>query len=261
MTKVWLDTTNLAWLAGWAQLDLSQPGQPDILKRLVANVLSELSSSDLGVVLDPEYGLPNLPAHFSQLAITVLDPFKLPALLKNWSVEAVAHNYGLVHLPLQYHPSDENALDNKKLVAELSDFARIEQTSVLLELRYPQVLDHQVLLQAAQELQPLVSQLWLPMPEESMQAITFTAELDTSWLVSSSPSLNDYTEYKTKLRLSLESGAFGAVISWPVLLNQVSFEYDSAGQPDWGSWQRQLQTTLRDRVLEIVRIVAEQTKD
>jgi len=245
-----------------------------------------------GVLLDPELGLSALTKTTvkSGLLLPVLsqqsaevDPLAVPHVSQQWSLPEIANNYGVAVLTLYYHPEEENALRKKQLVAELTDYARYEGIDFLLDLvvytpageEFSLERFQAAQLQAVQELRNQVQGFMLQYPLDPLACATLTTELDVPWLVHSRGLR--YDEFKETLRTSLEGGAQGGVLhelAWPAVLPDEArlqeawrrFQKNpeagrselAAVAADWlEKFENQLQTTIRDQLLEVRRIVDE----
>lgn len=206
-----------------------------------------------------------------------IDPLAAPHFDSNWGVVEVANNYGVAKLTLYYHPKEEQALRKKQLVAELSEYCRYEKCDFILDLvlytpageEFSVQAFQEAQLQAIQELRSYAQLLMLQYPLDPLACATLTTEIDTPWLVSSRGLR--YEEYKETVRTALEGGAKGFCLhemSWPkpdLNTDALATAYrknDTKALADLAkSWhdqfEKQLQTTVRDQLLELSRISQE----
>lgn len=188
------------------------------------------------------------------------DPLSVPILSPSWGVEAIRNNYGVAKLELFFNPTEKEAATKKQLVAELYDYCQHEGIDLLLEvLVYMEGTDLEyreqfpdLQLGAIQELRSICSMMALEYPLSALGAVTVTAELDVPWILTMRNT--PYELAKEQLRTSLESGALGFMGFEQFLPDRtptgtVTFDSEKCMQF--------LQTTGRDRALELSRIVAE----
>lgn len=251
-------------------------------KDLVINQLSDQAS---GVLVDPVSGFSAVPDIAAETGVL----FRLekighgkqlplpPRLLPNWGVEFVKNNFGISKIEMWYHPREEKALEKKQFIAELSEYCRFEDVELCLVLRIydpeqPEVAhaipqNHPTdQLMAARELSPLVSLIALEYPDQPLHAATLTAELDTPWVLVNERFPEQYRQeqhpggvyarYKQQLRDALESGADG-FLAGSVLWADLHEFRDDDMTFRWDKVQQFLETTARDRVVELQRIVSE----
>ena len=255
------------------------------LTKTVAELLMELLSKEVsGVVVNPVTTFSSIlkKNHQTGLLLSLeqqpgaVDPFAVPALIDNWGVEHVRNNYGLAKLELYYHPSEQEAIRKKQLVAEINQYCQMLDISFLLELRMyapteaaavpEKLLEAQIM--ALEDMRESCDVIALEYPTDTLSAVTLTAELDIPWLVTShtfhqineSPTAPTYEAFKEHLRAALESGARGYLIDEVLWKDSFSTlpHYESAQSEQWLTTIKQLiTTTIRDRVVEVTRIVDE----
>ncbi|MBD3279408.1 MAG: hypothetical protein GF390_01710 [Candidatus Pacebacteria bacterium] len=258
-------------LADWLGLDLTASANLAVLEQVNQQLWQELAQADTITVLDPVYtfkllktqsSLSALALRLSQLTPAV-DPLAVPRLIPNWGVEEVANNQALAKLELYYHPAEEQALAKKQLVAELADYCQYLQIPLLLKLVIYTPAEEEFeltkfqanQLEAVQEFRQLAQFLALQYPQEALACATLTAELDIPWLLNTDGI--DYQGGKEMLRVALDNGAQGMMMG--ELLWQDLAEFKQKDQsPDLTAIQDFIKTTVRDRVLELTRIVKEQ---
>lgn len=252
-------------------LELSQPANQVLLRSVMAELIATTSVPASGLVLHPEIGLPEIIHKQSEAGIllplqiqtTEMDPLSVPNLDPQWGVEQIANNYALAYLELFYHPAEPQALLKKQMLAELMDYCQYVSIELVVRLRvyspHGEVLETEVYetarIQAVQELQRMCHLLVLDSPETVLFAATLTAELDIPWLVwLEAP---QYEQVKETLRMSVESGAKGFMIGsalWPELSTLRRRDVGA----DESAIQEYVRTTVRDRVIELSRIVGEE---
>jgi len=155
-------------------------------------------------------------------------------------------------LELFYNPQEEEARSKKQMVVELYDYCQHEGIAFLLDLvlyletskdKYQaQFLELQ--LDAVQELRQYCDLMALEYPSDALSAVTLTAELDVPWILSGRGV--PYETYKEQLRVALESGAVGYMVGSQLLPEKVTKDASTF-----------LQTTVRDRAIELNRIATE----
>lgn len=266
-----LDLHQVSSLAEWLGLEISIPSNQAVLKAVVAELIDSLSPHASGLVLDPDIGLSQIRQKSSSTGLLLplqvtgaeVDPLALPTLSPDWGVEQIANNYGVAMIELFYNPAEPEALLKKQMVAELMDYCRYLQIDLAIRLRLfsptGEILDADAFqaaqIQALQELRTICHLLVLDNPGTVLAAATITAELDIPWLVwLEAPK---YDQLKDQLRTCVESGARGYMVGsnlWPELGN---LRRKDTGL-DMAAIKELCQTTLRDRMIELTRIVAEE---
>lgn len=254
-------------------LSLTDAATDEAVKKLFSAMQQMLAPSCSGVVLDPLYTHQLLQTKPVQTGVafrleklaTEIDPLALPVLIGNWGVGAIRQNYGVAKLELYYHPREDNALAKKQLVAELADYCHHEGIDLLLKLtiytpaeeKFSVTAFQAAQLEALHELAHLVDVLVIQYPQDALASATVTAELDVPWLLASDDIA--YDSYKDILRTALNNGAQGMYVGEVLWQELYDLKLDD-GTPDWEKIQQFLQTTARDRVIELVRIVEEDTQ-
>jgi len=251
-------------------LDLSYLSQvisqsADKKKALDLPNIIELSSKELtshvsGVILSPTDGFEAIDGKDDKcgLALTLAEsssqnlPTQLPTFFPNWGVEFIRHNYGLAYLKLYYHPDEPMGSEKIQIVAEIFDHCLYEGIELMLEVSLFALNDQKNTLEEFQEAQLLAVQdfrnkchsLALEYPHSALSCATLTAELDIPWiLVDRTP---NYSEFKEQIRIAMESGAVGAA------MGQVIWQGLDVGEDP-----KIIKTTVRDRVIELDRIIQE----
>jgi tagatose-1,6-bisphosphate aldolase len=252
-------------------VDLQQPANRPLLQSIMTELVSVVSEPATGLVLHPDIGLPELVHKKSEAGVLLplqintdeMDPLAVPVLDSQWGLEQIANNYAVAYLELFYHPAESQALLKKQMVAELMDYCQYLSIHLVVRLRvfspHGEMLEPDAFeaarIQSIQELQPVCHMLVLDTPDSVLSAATLTAELDIPWIVwLEAPK---YEQVKDGLRLSVESGAKGFMIGsslWPELS---SFRRRDAGV-DESAIKTYIKTTVRDRVIELSRIVTEE---
>lgn len=190
------------------------------------------------------------------------DPVLLPELIPNWGVPEVRNNYGVAKLTLYYHPKEEIALKEKQFVAELHDYCRHEGIGLLLKLMMYTPAEESFStesfqadqLAAVQEFRGFCDLLALQYPLDSLACATLTSELDIPWVVVGDG--REYADFKDVVRDSIEAGA-GGYMAGNVFWREASQFVSDDGQLIFPAISHFLQTTTRDRLLELTRIVNE----
>lgn len=268
---VLLELDNALKLASLLELNLKLSDHQLLLSELHKHLLLGLSASASGVVLDPDFTLPLINDKASSASLLLrleqvreeLDPLAMPSLITNWGVDAIGQNHAVAKLELYYHPQEEMALKKKQLVAELFDFCQYEKIDLLLKLviytpageEFDKLAFQEAQLQAIGEFASTCHLLALQYPFDALATATLSAELDTPWIVALNS--GDYQVNKDALRTCLENGASGFMageILWPEIN---TFRSDKKAL-DLNQLFEYIQTTVRDRFLELVRISNEE---
>lgn len=271
-------------LAEALRLSWQEPEQRQLSAQVAESLMEILSKEVSGVVVSPEYTFESIlkKDHQTGLLLSLerqlgaVDPFALPTLIENWGVEHVRNNYALAKLELFYHPAEPEAIRKKQLVAEVHHYCQLLGIDFLLELRLFPPSESENTRENLQEAQILALEdmrtscdiVALEYPADALTAVTITAELDIPWvstgrtfrLPGESTAASSYATFKEHLRAALESGARGYLIDavlWEESFSEVP-SYTTDQQQDWMEMVRQaIQTTIRDRVVELTRIVDE----
>jgi len=227
---------------------------------LISDFVTELSPHVSGVCLSAEVGFgatEKLPLDSSLVfelsdMLRPKDPLSVPVLSQIWGVEQTRNNNAVAKLELFYNPQEEEARSKKQMVIELYDYCQHENIPFLLDLvlyletsrdKYQaQFLELQ--LDAVQELRQYCDLMALEYPSDALSAVTLTAELDVPWIISGRGV--PYETYKEQLRVALESGAVGYIVGSQFLPEKVTKDASTF-----------LQTTVRDRAIELERIATE----
>lgn len=266
-------TPKLAEILGLA---LEVESNVQLLEKLTTKLALVAQEHVTGLVLDPVYSflvldtkLPNRqntksPASIFRLEAlnTEVDPLATPVLINNWSIEDIKNNYATAKIELLYHPAEEKALEKKQMVAELYDYCQYQKIPFLLKLviytpadeEFNPVLFQEAQLTAAQEFRGICDILALQYPQDALAVATLTAELDIPWLFMAEGV--NYDDYKDMLRTSLENGARGFMVGG-VLWQEFANLKKEDESPDMEAINKFIETTFRDRLIEIVRIVEE----
>jgi len=260
-------------LADALGVDLEAPFALEAVEKILAEISQRTSGEFSGLILGPEIGFSALDHKndrtgvlFSLTTQTITQQVsELPKFVEKWSVQHIRNNYGLVYLKLYYNPHAENAAQKWQMVSEVYDMTRYEGCDLALELSlYPeqaQVTTKEMFaetqLLAVEQMQTVADLLILEYPHSALAAATLTAQLDVPWLVVDRT--DDYGFFKEVARTCLESGAKGICVGPSLWSNIPTLSFDQ-GQPEEKSWQAirtYVHTELRDRSLELMRIVKE----
>lgn len=251
-------------LAASAQLQPLAPPSAE-LAELLHNAATELFPHVSGVVLDSQFTYTNLQQKPHDVGVLFslenqsesLDPLSLPHLAANWGIEYVRNNYGVAKLELYYHPAEELAYKKQQFVAEIADFCRYQGIDFVLQLFvYHPLSDstdpaklYETQLQSVHDFCRSCNLLAIEYLGDPLTAATITADIDIPWVMTSRAA--NYEVTKADLRVALESGASGFMLGevfWPTVPREnQGIEQALAG----------VQTTSRDRLLELVRITNE----
>lgn len=253
-----------------------QPETPEgyaVLDQFLTLAVSTLSDDLTGIVVESDFGFSSLKQKAAETGVIFslerrqyTAPLQLPTLNENWGVEACRENFALAKLELYYHPQEEQALAKKQLIAEIQDYCQYVGIDLLLIIRmhHPQggvlaasgLADAQ--LETIHELQKSCAVMALEYPGSALAAATITAEIDIPWLLVSQTQvkLEPYEEYKQHAREVLENGASGCVMG-EVLFSDLNNHLQADATLDWEYLDKYLATEVRDRVIEVGRIVKE----
>lgn len=258
----------LLLLFGLDGAETSSINQIHAIELLMAENIAEKASA---VVLDPRsmMDIPvtgdDRPGIIYRLTQTPFNLTDEPKILPKWGVEFIANNYGVAKIRLPYHPQENLALEKKKFLAETFDFCHFEKIDLILDLKiispdgnkiHPDNLA-EVQLQAIQELRGFADLFALQYPGDPLSCATLTAELDRDWILASDG--RDYANFKEKLREALDSGAKGFMIG-DSLWGEMGKLRSEDHAPDFDQIPQFIQTTIRDRVIELSRILEETAK-
>lgn len=270
---IWLDVSQSETIAQLSGLDLSENSNQIVLDQILKEAVQSLANQTSAVAVDYRSAseiLVHKPARTGVLyrLTEYRDPgnwLEAPTILPNWGVEETADNYGVVLLPLYYHPNEAQALVKKQFVAEMYDFCRYQQVACVLQLNLigdqGAVLSKEerasTQLSAVQEFRDQADALVLEYPGTALAAATLTAELDIPWVVADDfRHHEEYELFKQDLRTALEAGARGVMVGPQIWQGWHQLRTEDA-RPDLVQIEQFLKTTARDRMIEIERIVAE----
>ncbi len=270
----WLNLSQVYGLADLFNLSLSQSEDVAKLVWIINLVMKTVSPHVSGVILGPEIGfeasLKKAPATGLILTLEkqteLLAVNEMPRFYEHWGVEQIRNNYGVAHFKFYYHPQGEFASQKKQLAGELYDAAKYEGIDLVIELSmYPlekklakEDIFEEAQLFAAKEFQTVCDLLVLEYPHSPLACATLTAELDIPWLLADR--LEDYPFFKDTLRIALESGAAGCqvdLVAWSGLPELRLNQYRQGESEDWKILEKYIQTELKDRLIEITRIIDE----
>lgn len=280
-------------LAEQLALDLSLLDNLEVLHQVNSLLVKTLSAESSALVVDPIYTLDLLAAKSTHSAALIrleqnkeFLPTQMPELWPDFSLEEIKNNYAAAKLSLFYHPKEEQALAKKQLLAEIKDYCRTLGIAFLLELKIydpakfqaaptkaklsveapsataesaatesEQLFSfQQAQLAAVEELRNLADLFVLEYPGDALSVATLSTGLDVPWLISNSGQMN-YDNFKEIFREVMDNGAKGYLLG--NLLWQELADYRSAEGLDLAAIEKYLQTTVRDRLLELNRIVSE----
>lgn len=269
-----LNLSEIAVLADVLGLSWGSPEKNQRIETAIQLTAKHLAPLVSGVVLGPELGFSavNMLPEPSGLLLTLTKqtaltkPEDLPIFEPNWGVTHVRNNYAVLYSKVLYHPHDVSATEKLQLFAELNDACAYEGIQSVLELVLYQTKGEEPgvekfqekQLSSVREFQQLANLLVLEYPQTALAAATLTASLDSPWLVRITE--KDHAQTKTVLRTALESGSSGIVLRYENLFS--GLQLDNHPKPDktdeFFEWFEHLITTeVRDRVLEISRILSE----
>lgn len=257
-------------LAELLGLSLKEPSHETTLQEILAMLIQIQSEPATGIVFDSVYAVPLLDKKHDQAGTLIRleqtqppDPLVVPKFPANWGIENVRNLYGVAKLELFYHPAEARALQKKQLVAEIFDFCQYEEIDFLLKLVVynpaGQPLDttqfQEVQLEAVSDFQRFAHLLALQDPRDPLAAATLTSELDVPWLMISDGL--KYEKFKNQLRIALENGAQG-FLAGETLWHEIGAMRLKDHSPDLPAIQKFLETTSKDRIIELMRIGEEE---
>ena len=253
-------------LADLLGLSLQESSHEQLLTEVLNQLVAIHAHQATGIVLDPIYSL-QLLTEGTELAGALVrleqmqtpDPLAIPKFIPNFGIENIRNMYGLAKLELFYHPTEEKAMEKKQLVAEVFDFCQYEEIDFLLKLiiynpagnKLKPEEFQEAQLESISELQRFASALALQYPQDPLAAATLTSHLDIPWLISSGD--ETYEVFKNNLRVVLENGAIGFLAS-EVLWREIGGMRLEDQSPDMEAISKFLQTTNKDRIIELMRI-------
>lgn len=257
-------------LAELLGLDLQLPDNVDLLTQ-VNQLLLNLSKEVTGIVVEPIYSLdllaqkaPQAGALLSLAQDKIVLPESLPALFPNFSLEEAANNYAVAKLKLNYWSGEPKAIEKKQLLAEIREYSHVLQMDFVLELisqppsdqaNAAETPDAETLLTTIQELRGFSDLLIVQNPADPLEMATIVSELDQPCLVTDNGQ-ESYEQFKEKFRMAMDNGAAGYCLG-PLLWREIG-SYRQADQGfDLTVIQQYIQTTVRDRLLELNRIATE----
>lgn len=249
-------------------LRLEDAATEALLKDLNQLLIKELSADCSGIVVDPRFCLAALisKAAATGVALRLTEESKLeptlPKFLPQWGVEEVKNNLGVAKLTLPYHPGEALALDKKKFLNEINDFCAFEKIPLLLDLQITGIgggkIHHDDLpdaqLAAVQELRASCDLIALDYPGSVLATATLTAELDIPWVLISRQ--EGYEDFKNHLREALDNGAKGFLVGRPLWQDLAQLRNKDM-TPDKLAISKFVATTMRDRLIELMRITNE----
>lgn len=249
-------------------LALPSQNETSVFPKVFDEMIQAYTDSFSGVLLAPEISYQSMERVIRDTGVIFplerrqfdADPLSVPILSQTWGVEAISNNYGVAKLELFFNSEEKEAASKKQLVSEVYDFCRHEGIDLLLEvLVYMEGTDldyaerfSELQLNALQELRSVCSMMALEYPLNALGSVTITAELDIPWILTMRDT--PYELAKEQLRTVLESGARGFMG-----MEQFLPEKPQTGLPEFDQavFTQFLQTTGRDRVVELNRIVEE----
>ncbi|AKM81129.1 MAG: hypothetical protein UT13_C0001G0168 [Candidatus Pacebacteria bacterium GW2011_GWF2_38_9] len=272
-----LELDNNRDLAQSLGLDLSLSDNVELLDQINQQLLF-LSKEVTGVIFDPIYTFKLLAQKASTTgALIRLEqdkenmPNSMPLLFPNFSLEEISNNYALAKLELNYHPQESKAIEKKQLLSEIREYSKVLKIDFLLKLKIYDpnqfaTKEEQVgskiafnlendQLSAIQELRSLADILVIQNPSDPLAMATIISELDIPCLVMADEQ-DTYEQFKEKFRMAMENGAKGYCIG-QILWKELSAYRSDNQSLDLEGLQKYLNTTVRDRLIELNRIASE----
>ncbi len=261
-----LDFSRVSSFSDSLKLDLASYSKQ--FASLISVQMKYLSPEVSGVLIEPFFEFDSLDMKSSSTGLVLplemnsdaVDPLSLPKVIDNWGVEQIKNNYGVVKLGMHYNPLESQALAKKHFLAEVYDYCQYLGLDLLLDLSIFSLGENrlskgdklEMQLRAIDELSGNYDLIALEFLGDALSSVTVTASLDTSWIYSAKDI--EYEQFKENLRITMESGAMGFLASNPLLFSSLL-----VNEQDMEKLTRVISTTLRDRVIESVRIANEAT--
>lgn len=257
-------------LAELLGLSLKEPSHEAILNEVLTELLEVYRQQATSIVIDPVHSLPLLQEDENNAALLIRlgtmqesDPLTVPQLIKNWGIEDIRNMYGMAKLELYYHPAEEKALEKKQFISEIYDFCEHEEIELMLklmiynpteeELDIPKFQEAQ--LEAVSELQRFTHLMALQYSQDPLAAATLTTSLDIPWLLVSDDTA--YDKFKEYLRVSVENGASGFLAGESLWQETGAMRLEDQS-PNVAEIKQFITTTGKDRIIELIRIGAEE---
>lgn len=268
---LWLDFSDIFVIADALGLELNNSDELTIIHQMIEYSVVAISSLLSGIILGPEVGLNAMSQKAPQTGLLLtlfrqletVEVTSLPTIFTGWSTTHICNNYGVLFNSVFYHPKGEDALHKKQLLAELYDATRYEGIDQVVGINlYPpsgddttEVAFQESQLLAARELQKIADALVLEYPHSPLACATLTAELDVPWILADK--VADYAYSKDIIRTALEAGAVGCVLGGSLWSGIPKFDLHGDLSQQWSILDHFLQTEVRDRLIEISRIISE----
>ncbi|MBU1033495.1 hypothetical protein KKI22_00910 [Patescibacteria group bacterium] len=272
-----LELDNNRDLAQSLGLDLSLSDNVELLDQINQQLLL-LSKEVTGVIFDPIYTFKFLTQKAGAAgALIRLEqdkenmPNSMPLLFPNFSLEEISNNYALAKLELNYHPQENKAIEKKQLLSEIREYSKVLKIDFLLKLKIydpnqfatkEEQAGNKIVfnlendqLSAIQELRSLADILVIQNPSDPLAMATIISELDIPCLVMADEQ-DTYDQFKEKFRMAMENGAKGYCIG-QILWKELSAYRSDNQSLDLEGLQKYLNTTVRDRLIELNRIASE----
>ncbi len=265
-----LDFSRIASLAESIGLDIDHLENKDVLNFISNKIMEYVSPEVSGVIVDPEFDFSSLIKKSDSTGLVMslekkkknLDPFSMPSIADGWGIEQIRNNYGVAKLELYYHPQEPEAMKKKQFVAEIHDFCKYEGIDFLLELmvyhpgseKATKEVMLETQLQSIDELSRSCDLIGLEFLGDSLSAVTITAALDIPWIYNARDI--GYEEFRQNLRICTESGAKGFMAGDPIWFGEDVKKVLSSYE-DKGKIEEYIKTSIRDKVIEVNRIVSE----
>lgn len=269
-----LELDNNRQLAESLGLDLTLSDNIEILDEINSQIL-KLSKEVSGVIFDPIYTFKLLAEKAKQAGALIrleqdkeVLPYNPPLLFPNFSLEEISNNYALAKLELNYHPREQKVIEKKQLLAEIREYSKILNIDFLLKLKIydPKQFDLQKndefsfsfdndQLSAIQELRSFADILVIQNPSDPLAMATIISELDIPCLIMADEQ-DSYEQFKEKFRMAMENGAKGYCLS-QILWKEINIYRRDDQSLDLEGIQKYLNTTVRDRLVELNRIASE----
>lgn len=263
-------------LAELLSLDLSLPENLEFVQK-INDLILELSKEVTALVFDPVYSLNSIADKEGQAGSLIrleqnkeFMPNNLPELFPDFSLEEIKNNYSLAKLELFYHPREEKAMEKKQLLAEIKSYCQSLGIDFLLKLKiydYAQFLEEgaakdllefsytEAQLAAVQELRAMADVFALVAPEDPLMLATLSTELDAPWILFAEEKMS-YQDFKERFRMAVENGASGYILGDLLWAEIAEFKQEDQS-PDFAAIEKYIRTTVRDRIIELNRIAAE----
>lgn len=266
--------------------ELLNPAHPDQvtdeqmqqLKGLFVDAFADISSA---ILIDPLYGPPVLESHpihtglfmsLEKTGYTDSPDGRTTELLENWGVSHLKQHNAAAKILLYYHPDAPNAAAQLDLIKNLSIECQEQNVVFLIEPiiygldTYQQKDKLAATLTTIDQLTPLVDILKLEFPLDvatttledwQTASAAITEHATVPWILLSRGM--DYDHFKTLTEITGQAGGSGIAVGRAVW-QEIKSVVESHTDDPFPAIKEFLMTTARDRMQELVKLVATSAK-